>query len=237
MRTNVLIIYIGLILALVSCNNGNTNLDGVDTTDYCVDCLEEEVGTGYGGSATIEANTTLPERYYNTEWIKVYSKYILDSVDTSAYKKFALCHIDDDEIPELCIYGRCFAEGAMILSQHKGIVTRYWSYWSPQYIERSGLIDNGYAHTGTYGDFIVKLEKGTFREILHTEAIWHDIDDQFFVYLINEKVVDTIYGENANEESCLLVNNAFQRAYSTKGTSLSIYESPQGVYYTKTLYN
>lgn len=62
---------------MVSCRNSNTNLDAVDTTDYCVDCLEEEVGTGYGGSATINANATLPEKYYNTEWIKVYSKSFL----------------------------------------------------------------------------------------------------------------------------------------------------------------
>lgn len=237
MRRNTLILYIGLILALVSCKNSNTNLDAVDTTDYCVDCLEEEVGTGYGGSATINANATLPEKYYNTEWIKVYSKFILDSVDTSAYKKFVICHIDDDEIPELCIYGRSLAEGAMILSQHKGIVSRYWSNWNPQYIERSGLIYNGYAHIGTYRDYIVKLEKGTFREILHTEAVWHNTDDPYFVYLINEKVVDTIHGENVDEESCALVNNALQREYATKGTSLPIYESPQGVYYIKSLYN
>lgn len=237
MKTNSLFVCIGLTLAMVSCRNGHTNSDVVDTTDYCVDCLEEEAGTGYGGSATIKANAALPEKYYNTEWIKAYSKFILDSVDTSAYKEFVICNIDNDEMPELCLYGRCFAEGAMILSQHKGIVTRYWSYWSPQYIERSGLIDNGYAHTGTYGDYIVKLEDGVFKEILHTEAVWHDIDDHYFVYLINEKVVDTIHGENANEESCLLVNNAFQRPYSTQGNSIPIYDSPQGVYYTKSLYN
>ena len=233
MKTNNLFVVIVMIFALVSCQNGNPNMQNKDTKDYNVDCLKEEAGSECGDLATIK---TLPEKYTNSEWIKIYSKYILDNIDTSVYQKFAVCYIDDDEIPELCLYGRCFADGAMILSQHKGIVRQYGSYWSPQYIERSGLIDNGYAHSGMYGDFIVKLEKGDFKVLLHTEAVWHETNEQYFVYSINERIVDTIHGEKANEGSCPAINNAIQRLYSSKGNSQLISDSPQGVYDTKALF-
>jgi len=236
MKTKSLIVVVVMVLALVSCKNGNQNLQDKDTPDYNVDCFEEEAGGEYGDSATIKVSATLPEKYIHTEWIKTYSKYILDNIDTSVYQTIGVCYINDDEIPELCLYGQSFADGAMILSQHKGVVKRYSSYWSPQYIERSGLIDNGYAHSGTYGDYIVKLEKGDFKVLLHTEAVWHSTNEPYFVYSINERIVDTIHGKNANEESCPAVNNAIQRLYSSKGNSLLISDSPQGVYCTKALY-
>ena len=160
----------------------------------------------------------------STKWMSYYTSYINDNIDTSAYTKTFLCYIDDDDIPELCLFGTCFGEGAIILSQYKGDVSEYISYWSPHYIERSGLIDNGYAHHGSYGDHIIQLKNGIFKEILHTEAIWHDGTPPYFVYTINEQVIDTLYGADKDEDSCPQINEAFNQAYYSKGKSLDIYD-------------
>lgn len=160
----------------------------------------------------------------STKWMNYYTSYINENIDTSAYTKSFLCYIDDDDIPELCLFGTCFGEGAIILSQYKGDVSEYISYWSPHYIERSGLIDNGYAHHGSYGDHIIQLKNGIFKEILHTEAIWHDGTPPYFVYIINEQVVDTLYGADKDEDSCPQIIEAVNQAYFSKGKSLDIYD-------------
>jgi hypothetical protein len=163
----------------------------------------------------------------STKWMSYYTSYINDNIDTSAYTKSFLCYIDDDDIPELCLFGTCFGEGAIILSQYKGDVSEYISYWSPHYIERSGLIDNGYGHHGSYGDHIIQLKNGIFKEILHTEAIWHDGTPPYFVYTINEKVIDTLYGADKDEDSCPQIIEAVNQAYFSKGMSLDIYDIVQ----------
>ena len=169
----------------------------------------------------------------DTDWIKGYATYINDNVDTSVYKKYSVCYIDDDEIPELCLFGSCFADGAIILTQNNGKVTQRGCNSSPYYIERSGLIDNGYAHNGLYGDQILQLKDGAFEDKLCAEAVWHEGDSKrpaYFVYKINDQVIDTLYGEDVNEESCPQMNDAIKQAYSSKGNSKALYESPQGVF-------
>lgn len=168
----------------------------------------------------------------DTDWSKRYATYINDNVDTTVYKKYSVCYIDDDDIPELCLFGSCFADGAIILSQFNGKVTQRGCNSSPYYIERSGLIDNGYAHNGLYGDQILQLKDGAFEDKLCAEAVWHEGDSKhpaYFFYKINDQVIDTIYGEDVNEESCQQMNDAIKQAYSSKGNSKALYESPQRV--------
>ena len=163
-----------------------------------------------------------------------YAAYINENIDTSVYHKCCICYINDDTIPELCLFGSCFADGTIILSQYNGVISRRDCNWSPQYIERSGLIDDGYAHSGLYGDRIIQLKDGVFEEVLCTEAVWHEGEDDlpaYFVYTINGKIVDTLYGEEVNEESCTNVNDAIKQVYSSKGTSKPIYESSEGYHY------
>lgn len=95
---------------------------------------------------------------------------------------------------------------------------------SPYYIERSGLINDGYVHHGHYDNQIVKLQDGIFTDILLTQATW-SYERPYFVYSINNQVVDTLYGDDANEESCSAINEALYNTYYSKGISISIYDS------------
>ena len=210
MKELIIIAFCALLLAACD-NNHNVNAGG--------DTLEEEVTNVKRDTIVINDN---------------YAAYIDESIDTSVYQKCCICYINDDTIPELCLFGSCFADGTIILSQHNGVISRRDCNWSPQYIERSGLIDDGYAHSGLYGDKIIRLKDGAFEEVLCTEAVWHRGDTDhpsFFVYTINGKVVDTLYGEDVNEESCTKMNDAIKQAYSSKGTSMPIYKSSEGYNY------
>lgn len=245
MRICRFVISIFMSLSLLSCNertNHNENnitdnrADSIkvvsqnkdDIHDLCADCTE--------------LTDTIPSEYMHSEWMRVYAEYILDSIDRN-YQRFVICYIDNDDIPELCLYGLCYADGAIILSQKNGVVSQYRSGWSPRYIERKGLIDDGYVHTGTGGDNIVKLENGEFKVLLQTEMIWkseykkdgEDYDNQYFVYFINGNIVDIIFGKDADYDSSKILEDAIKRVYSSKGTSKHISDSPQGMYNTMAL--
>ena len=160
----------------------------------------------------------------NENYMSRYEKYINENIDTSAYFRHNLCYIDDDSIPEFCLMGQCYAEGSIILSQHNGKVTRRDCNISPYYIERSGLINDGYVHHGHYDNQIIKLQDGIFTDILLTQATW-SYERPYFVYSINNQVIDTLYGDDANEESCSAINEALYNTYYSKGISISIYDS------------
>lgn len=245
MKINVLLIGTFLPFALLSCNertinNENNTTDNRadsikvvsqnkdDIHDLCADCTE--------------LTDTIPSEYMHSDWMRVYAEYILDSIHRN-YQRFAICYIDNDDIPELCLYGLGFGDGAIILSQQNGVVSHYRSYWSPQYIERKGFIDDGYSYGGTGGDNIVKLENGEFKVVLRTKMIWkseykkdgEDYDNQYFVYFINDNIVDLIFGKDADYDSSKVVEDAIKREYSSHGTSKHISDSPQGMYNTMTL--
>ena len=169
----------------------------------------------------------------DADWIKGYATYINDNVDTSIYKKYSVCYIDDDDVPEVCLFGSCFSDGTVILSQYNGTVIRRDCNISPYYIERCGLVDDGVSHTGFYVEQILRLRNGVFEEILCAEATWHEEDSEFpayFVYKINDHVIDTLYGEDINEGSCAQMNDAIKQAYSAKGTSRAMNESSQRLF-------
>ena len=155
-----------------------------------------------------------------------YEKYIKENIDTSAYFRHNLCYIDDDSIPELCLMSQCDAEGTIILSQHNGKVTQRDCNIYPYYIERSGLINDGYVHHGHYDNQIVKLQDGTFTDVLLTQATW-SYDHRYFVYSVNNQIIDTLYGDEVNEESCPIINEVLHQTYYSKGKSRGVMENPE----------
>ena len=240
MRICYLLINAVLFLTLLSCNE-RTNHNENSTTDKRADCIEVENHNENDKqdlcADCTELQGTIPSEYMHSDWMRVYADYILDSIHRN-YQSFAICYIDNDDTPELCLYGLSYGDGAVILSQHNGVVSHYRSYWSPQYIERKGFIDDGYSYGGTGGDNIVKLENGEFQVVLQTKSVFHygsDTCDQYFEYWINDELVDKIFGKNADYGSSKILEDAIKKEYSSKGSSIAILDSPQGVYYTKTL--
>lgn len=74
--------------------------------------------------------------------------------------------------------------------------------------------------------------------VLQTQSVFHygsDTCDQYFEYWINDELVDKIFGKNADYGSSKILEDAIKKEYSSKGSSIAISDSPQGVYYTKTL--
>ena len=158
------------------------------------------------------------------DWRYVYFDYIKQNIDTSAYKTFTLCYVDNDTIPEVCLMGSCYADGVIILSQFNGTVTALKCYRSPEYIERKGLICDGYAHGGTYGNDVYSLQNGTFHTIVETKAVWNWQDS--FLFYLNGEVVDSIHGNNV-EDSSIVIQEQLHKVYYTKGESKFMTDNKQ----------
>ena len=158
------------------------------------------------------------------DWRHVYFDYIKQNIDTSAYKSYTLCYVDDDKIPEVCLIGSCYADGVIILSQFNGVVSALKCYRSPQYIERKGLICDGYAHGGTYGNNIYSLQYGTFQTIVETKAVWNWQDS--FLFYLNGEVVDSIHGNNV-EDSSIVIQEQLHKVYYSKGESKFMTDNKQ----------
>jgi hypothetical protein len=134
MRISFILINAVLLLSLLSCNE-RTNHNENSTTDNRTDNIEvvnrnENDEQDLCADCT-ELQGTIPSEYMHSDWMRVYADYILDSIHRN-YQRFAICYIDNDDIPELCLYGLGFGDGAIILSQQNGVVSHYRSYWSPQ---------------------------------------------------------------------------------------------------------
>lgn len=158
------------------------------------------------------------------DWQHVYFDYIKQNIDTSAYKSFTLCYVDDDKIPEVCLIGSCYADGVIILSQFNGVVSALKCYRSPQYIERKGLICDGYAHGGTYGSDVYSLQNGTFHTIVETKTVWNWQDS--FLFYLNGEVVDSIHGNNV-EDSSIVIQEQLNQVYYSKGESKFMTDNKQ----------
>jgi len=172
------------------------------------------------------------QEHIDENWAKLYTDYIHDSLeDVSISNNYALCFIDNDTIPELCFYGRSFGEWSLILTQHKGEVTAQYCDESPEYIERTGMIKSSiYSLDRTLRTYIYKLQDGVFTEVLETEAKCHYSSENpfeqwnYFVYSINGTVIDTLYGMDYDEWSCIPLTNSIKKAYDIKGTSKNVFE-------------
>ncbi len=108
-------------------------------------------------------------------------------------------------------------------------------------MKKKGFIRNSWVGGNTCGDIIVKLDNGNFQWLLDIESAFYSSPFENYsiqeVYdnIINKKDVDTLYGEDAFIKRGKLINDAIEREYSSKGTSIAIFDSAQGVYSTKTL--
>ena len=208
------------LLALASCNH---KPDTTDSLAVRMDLYDEE--------AFIHPADFRFTEYTDKEWAQVYTAYIHDSLkDLSIHKYYTLCYIDEDDVPELCLRGRNFGEWSLMLTQHEGKVRTQYYGINPEYIEHTGLIKSCiYNLDRTLRTYIYKIEEDAFMEILETEAeCVHNSENPFeqwdyFVYSINGKVVDTLYGMEYDEWSCPQLNEAYRQAYELKGTSREVF--------------
>ena len=208
------------IIALAACNR---KPDTNDSTAVRMDPYDED--------AYIHPEDFCFTEHSDEEWAKLYTEYVHDSLKgVSLNKKYSLCYIDDDDIPELCFYSMSLGEWSLILTQYEGKVSCQAFGRSPGYIERTGWIESSfYDLDRTMRVYVYELQDGVFTEILSTMAdcggnLGNPFEQwEYFVYYINGKVVDTLYGMEYDEWSCPQLNEAYRQAYELKGTSREVF--------------
>ena len=157
-------------LILASCSNkGNS-----DTT--------EDLAAWYNDVLLKDETDTvcyIPEYAYSTDWMQRYVQYIKenfespggdiwfsnDTVEGFDCRYWAMAYVDNDTIPEILLYGGCWASGSIILTQYGGEV-----YESPRgcfsYIKSAGgLLHSRWEHSDDIRGELYEMKNGEFTEI------------------------------------------------------------------------
>lgn len=245
MKNRLSIIGICLIVIFVSCRNKGEQNDIDNQTWYesVFPTIEEDT------------NSTIPDYAYSTDWMQLYIQYIqnnfeyggddilfsLDTVESFDCRYWSLAYVDSDTIPEMLLYGGCWASGSIILTQHNGKVCE-----SPKggfmFIEGGkGLLHSQRSHSDEFwgevyemnnGQFIEKVNYYCFTNYYDTNDIekfglnrdnlssWQMGDGTVGIsgVKINEEVVDVNYGY-CNWSSSKL-QSIMNSMYYSKGNSI-----------------
>ena len=186
-------------LAFISCTNKGHQNDNEN---------QEELREWYDNvllNGEHDTTTTIPAYVYATDWMLRYVQYIeqnfelrggllFGDIDGDPFdcEKWTMAYVDNDTIPELLLYGGCWASGVIILTQYGGEV-----YASPRgyfsYIKGAGgLLHSRCERSEDIWGGIYEMKNGKFTEIAS--------------YSLNTDFVDTSkvcdYGLTLNSLKC-----------------------------------
>lgn len=168
--------------------------------------------------------------------VNAYEEY----VDSVPYMEenctFSLIYIDEDEIPELVVYGCCEADGTTICCYYNGEVhEKHLSRLEFTYIEKENLICNGAGHMDVYYDHVYKIEDGEFVEVgmgdyggnqyIGTYYKWNDVSvsEEEYYRQLNAVYDDSKAIEPLGYYDC--VETAYQNLESYAGAIRKLYAS------------
>lgn len=173
--------------------------------------------------------------------VNAYEEYV-DSVPGMAENcTFSLIYIDEDEIPELVVYGCCEADGTTICCYYNGEVhEKHLSRFGYTYIEKENLICNGAGHMDVYYDHVYKIEDGEFVEVgmgdyggnryIGTYYKWNDVSvsEEEYYRQLNAVYDDSKAIEPLGYYDCVETayrnlesySSALQKLYSTTDSSV-----------------
>lgn len=112
-----------------------------------------------------EDNENYSDDNIEYKWKQAYRQALKEI--SSEYSEYALCYIDNDDIPEMMCIGNCEASGTLIYTYNNGKVTSqgFSRLYGLSYAERTGYICNSNMHMGYMFDVFFKLENGVFTEL------------------------------------------------------------------------
>lgn len=98
--------------------------------------------------------------------VNAYEEYVNSVPGMAENCTFSLIYIDEDDIPELVVYGCCEADGTTICCYYNGEVhEKQLRRLGFTYIEKENLICNGAGHMDVYYDYVYSIENGEFVEV------------------------------------------------------------------------
>ena len=165
------IIILGFV-ALVSCTNRGQQDDTVSQKNL-LDWYENIFL-----AATEDTITIIPDSAFSTDWMQRYVQYIdqnfelredmlFGNIDGDQFDchYWTLAYVNGDTIPEMLLYGGCWASGSIILAQHGGKV-----YSSPKgyffYIKGAdGLLHSQWSHSDDIWGEVYEMRNGKFTEV------------------------------------------------------------------------
>lgn len=170
------LLIIGLcVLAFISCNNKGYQ-NATESQEELREWYENVLLNGVQ-----DTTTTIPDYAYTTDWMQRYIQYIEQNFELGGVggdmlfgdvdgvpfdcEKWTMAYVDNDTIPEILLYGGCWASGSIILTQHGGKI-----YTSPRgrffYIKGAdGLLHSRWMHSDDVWGGIYEMQNGKFTEM------------------------------------------------------------------------
>lgn len=177
----VLLLCLTICVCIVSCGNRSSDDEKKQNTEQTSTSQKD---TKHQHNSSQEQSSLWKNAYL--EFIeRRESDYVFDY-------RYALIHVDDDNIPELYVIGTNEAEGDSICSYKNGnvIEQKLERMLGGKYIERSGKFLNQNAHMGDYYSDVYTLDKNGFSHILKASYTERYVTSNDKIEIINEYFID-----------------------------------------------
>ena len=160
---------------LFSCNRNQTVPN--DTSNSAKEFAEESFYESVFPSPKEDSAYSIPDCVYSADWMQQYILFIKKNFNCSEdlwtrgtgeesfdCRYWSLAYVDSDTIPEMLLYGGCWASGSIILTQYDGNV-----FESPKggfmFIEGGkGLLNSQWAHGDEMWGEVYEMSDGRFEE-------------------------------------------------------------------------
>ena len=161
------------LMVLVSCQSHHDKPNELSGNQNSIDVWFDNTFI----NAETDTSFVFPDYYFNTDWMQRYAQYIknhfmnngdlwfTNSVDDYFDCRYwTLAYVDNDTIPEMLLYGGCWASGGIILTQYENEV-----YSSPRgafsYIKNAGgLLHSQRRHDDDIWGVVYEMANGKFVE-------------------------------------------------------------------------
>lgn len=169
-------VIISLIFPLLFSCNRNQNAPN-DTSNLSKDSTGDSFYESVFPSPKEDTSYAFSDYVYSTDWMQQYILFVKKNFKCSEdlwtrgtgeesfdCRYWSLAYVDDDTIPEMLLYGGCWASGAIILTQYDGKV-----YESPKggfmFIEGGkGLLHSQQSHSDEVWGEVYEMSNGLFVE-------------------------------------------------------------------------
>ncbi len=194
--------------------NNNSNIIVIPYDDEDTSSVVEIIP-----SEPVVIQSETPTTAQNTDWKSAYLNY-LSVLDLSYCEGFSLIYVDNNDIPELFIMGRCEADGEIICSYNNGLLTEhaFGRLYGTSYAEKSGLILHTNGNMGYYYSNLYELKSGVFT-CLHESTMEEDSYDETLGDIAYKYTVDGIECDEATHTQNI---NSWTNGMVFKSTSANI---------------
>ncbi len=195
-----------VVTTLTACGSNTSKKSNKENTDSKV--LTSVSPTTEETSSANETEETT-DQIVNDEWKAAFSDYIKNDSSSDDSNQYALIYIDNDDLPELAIWGNCEAKGCKICNYNDGRINEtQLCRLDFSYIEKKNLLCNESGNMGSYFDYVYSIKDGKMAKIAEGEYT-EELSDN----LTNDTNSEPVYHYQWNSKS--VTKEEYTKSFTT----------------------